>query len=158
MTTPSSHKQPMAGKAKDGPSGAGMQRRIDAPFDLRADHHAMNSHENSAFFNTAFPGNKGYTFDGLFLYIYTYCPHPSVQLFAGVPVIFMPPQRIPHAYPSPIPYGFIVHPRQGSIARDLDYRDRSSQDPHAVVLTADAQRLAGRRACLARLTKAAGKA
>ncbi|KAL1889955.1 hypothetical protein Sste5346_008533 [Sporothrix stenoceras] len=129
-TTPSSHKQPMTGKTKDGPSGAGMQRRVDAPFDLRTDYHAMNNHDNTAFFNTIFPGNKGYSFDGLFLYVYLDSPHPSVQFFAGVPVIFIPPQRTPHAYPSPIPYGFYVAPWQGSIACDLNYRDRPGQDPH----------------------------
>ncbi|CAK7225419.1 hypothetical protein SCUCBS95973_005858 [Sporothrix curviconia] len=129
-TTPSSHEQPITGKTEDGPAGARVQRRVDAPFDLRIDFHALSNHDNMAFFNTTFPGNKGYSFDGLILYIYLSSPHPVVQFFAGVPVIFTPPQRIPHAYPSPMPHGFYVAPRQGSIAGDLNYRDCSSQGPH----------------------------
>lgn len=122
----------MTGKTMDGnsPSGAGMQRRIDidAAFDLRDGFAGLTKKENMAFFNETFPGNKGYFFDGLFIHVYLDPPHTSLQVFAGVPVIFVPPHNLAHTHPRAIPPGFYGVPKQGPIARDLNYRDNPCQD------------------------------
>ncbi len=120
-----------AGSRKRGvavPAGADSKSKhghIPAPFDLRGKSSDLSKHR--AFFDATFPGNKGYALDGFFLYVYLSTPpQPLPQTFAGVPVVFVPPGDGVFAVPPPflIPPGTWVRRQQGSIAENLNYRDR----------------------------------
>ncbi|POR33919.1 Uncharacterized protein TPAR_05877 [Tolypocladium paradoxum] len=103
-------------------------RQVTVPFDLRDDPAALSKSENREILNQIFPSTTSVGSDGIFLYIYVseMPPRPWPKTIAGLP-LYLAPRAGPEY--CPMPAGWPVHRRNGTIANQMDGRDMKPWTP-----------------------------
>lgn len=103
-------------------------RQVTVPFDLRDDPAALSKSENREILTQIFPSTTGVGSDGIFLYIYVseMPPKPWPKMVAGLPLYLA---SRPGPENCPMPAGWPVHRRNGTIADQMDGRGMKTWTP-----------------------------